>query len=184
MEALEGRWEEGFLFFHGKIQGLMKKRSVVEELFKSVNSSLAHSHKTLMVISKAEVDQRREEYDLRKSLQQETFDHKRVKEMIKNAELKINMIESKIKTGIFNQEEILNSRIRMRKQKSESSINGDPEDHPRTFKKKTPAPENLEEQVGVGKEGKGREEAKGRKSLDKREKLLMHFNSFSREIKI
>lgn len=46
----------------------------------------------MKVISKAEVDQRKEEYDLRMTLQNEKFDHKRVKEMIKTAEMKINMI--------------------------------------------------------------------------------------------
>lgn len=57
----------------------MKRRSVVEELFKSVNSSLSTSEKTMKVISKAEVDQRKEEYDLRMTLQNEKFDHKKVK---------------------------------------------------------------------------------------------------------
>lgn len=132
----------------------MKKRSVVEELFKSVNSSLSHSQKTMMAISKAEVEQRREEYDIRKSIQQETFDHKKVKEMIKNAELKINMIESKIKTGIFTQEEVLANRIKMRRLKSESSVNGDNEEQPRTFKKRVTT-ENMEEDFSETK-GKGK----------------------------
>jgi hypothetical protein len=57
----------------------MKKRSVVEELFKSVNSSLSTSEKTMMVISRAEGSQRREEYDLRMTLQNDKFDHSKVK---------------------------------------------------------------------------------------------------------
>ncbi len=81
----------------------MKKRSVVEELFKSVNSSLANNEKTMMAVSKAEIQQRREEYDIRMTIQNEKFDHKKVKEIIKATEMKINMIESKIKTGILTQ---------------------------------------------------------------------------------
>ena len=81
----------------------MKKRSVVEELFKSVNSSLANNEKTKMAVSKAEIQQRREEYDIRMTIQNEKFDHKKVKEIIKATEMKINMIESKIKTGILTQ---------------------------------------------------------------------------------
>jgi hypothetical protein len=96
----------------------LKRRSVVEELFKSVNSSLSQSEQTMKVISKAEVEQRREEYDLRMTLQNDKFDHKKVKEMIKTAEMKINMIESQIKTGIFSQEEKLAKRIKIRKMKS------------------------------------------------------------------
>ncbi len=81
----------------------MKKRSVVEELFKSVNSSLANNEKTMMAVSKAEIQQRREQYDIRMTIQNEKFDHKKVKEIIKATEMKINMIESKIKTGILTQ---------------------------------------------------------------------------------
>ncbi len=40
-------------------------------------------------------------------------------------EMKINMIESKIKTGILSQEETLANRIMMRKMKSEASVNND-----------------------------------------------------------
>jgi hypothetical protein len=37
------------------------------------------------------------------TIQNEKFDHKKVKEIIKATEMKINMIESKIKTGILTQ---------------------------------------------------------------------------------
>lgn len=52
------------------------------------------------------------------TLQNEKFDHFKVKEMIKNAEMKINMIESSMKTGIVSQEAILANRIKLRKLKS------------------------------------------------------------------
>jgi len=70
----------------------MKKRSVVEELFKSVNSSLSNCESTMQAVSKAEVIQRKEEYHLRKYLHNDKYDHGKVKEMIKNAEMKINII--------------------------------------------------------------------------------------------
>jgi hypothetical protein len=52
------------------------------------------------------------------TIQNEKFDHIKVKEMINNAEMRINMIESRMKTGIISQEEILANRIKMRKLKS------------------------------------------------------------------
>lgn len=68
--------------------------------------------------------------------------------MIKTAEMKINMIESKIKTGIFSQEEALAARIKIRKMKSESSQNGDDAEgvKERTFKKRVQT-ENSEDDL-------------------------------------
>lgn len=41
--------------------------------------------------------------------------------MIRNAEMRLNMIESKIKTGIVEQEDNLDRRIKLRRLKSQSS---------------------------------------------------------------
>ena len=59
------------------------------------------------------------------TFQNEKFDHKKVKEIIKATEMKINMIEGKIKTGILIQEQALANRIKLRKMRSQASINND-----------------------------------------------------------
>lgn len=58
------------------------------------------------------------------SLQTPTIGSHKVKELIKNAEMRINMIESKIQTGLLEQTDRLESRIKLRKMKSVSSIKG------------------------------------------------------------
>jgi len=50
-----------------------------------------------------------------------TKNRQKVKDLIKNAEMRLNMIESKIKTGIVEQEDNLNQRIKLRRMKSQSS---------------------------------------------------------------
>lgn len=62
--------------------------------------------------------------------------------MIKMTEMKINMIESQIKTGIMSQEEVLEKRIQMRKMRSEASINNDEKG------KKRIATDNIEDIFG------------------------------------
>lgn len=58
------------------------------------------------------------------SLQTPTIGSHKVKELIKNAEMRINMIESKIQTGLLEQTDRLENRIKLRKMKSVSSIKG------------------------------------------------------------
>lgn len=60
-------------------------------------------------------------------------------------EMKINMIESRIKTGILSQEEVLEKRIQMRKMRSEASINDDE----RVKIDKRNATENIEDAFGI-----------------------------------
>lgn len=50
-----------------------------------------------------------------------TQNRQKVKDMIRNAEMRLNMIESKIKTGIVEQEDNLDRRIKLRRLKSQSS---------------------------------------------------------------
>lgn len=87
------------------------------------------------------------------TFQNEKFDHRRVKEMIRATEMKINMIESRIKTGILSQEEVLERRIKMRKMRSEASLNNDAKGLPG----KGGAAENMEDIFGPSPQGKKEE---------------------------
>lgn len=72
----------------------------------------------MKAIKQAEINERREEYDLRMSLESPTLDRMRVKELIKTAEQRLNIIECRIKTNLLEQDYSLKDRIRLRKLKS------------------------------------------------------------------
>jgi hypothetical protein len=75
----------------------------------------------MKAIEKAEIKDRRDDYEMRLSFENPMGGRQRVQEILKNSELKLNMIESQIQTGIYIQNAQLDERIKARRLKSESS---------------------------------------------------------------
>lgn len=75
----------------------------------------------MTVIKQVEMKERRQKHDIMVNVEQPLVNRQKVKDIIKNAELRLNMIESRIQTGIIEQENTLSHRIKMRRLKSESS---------------------------------------------------------------
>jgi hypothetical protein len=65
----------------------------------------------MQAIAKVEIQERRDELELKVHIHNGNLDLRKVREIVQNAEIKLNMSQCRIKTGMLQQEHDLEARI-------------------------------------------------------------------------
>lgn len=113
VEALEGHEDQRFRFFSRKLQTLMLKKPVAEQLRSAANMPL-HA------LSPQRQQEKRQEHEIQLMYNQEVHERHRVRELVQNVEEKLKSYQGIVHRQIKKQEDQIRERIQLRKLKSDS----------------------------------------------------------------
>ena len=118
VEVLESKSDPRYKHFQTKIQNLVKKKILVEEMER--NAARKIEPEMLLEARRAELGEKKQDHNLQMYLNAEQVNRKKVKELVERAEHQGNKLKTQVEGTINNQDKNLQDRIQRRKMRSEA----------------------------------------------------------------
>ena len=118
VECLQSKSDDRYKYFNNKIQHLMKKKVVLEEM--NLKASKKLDSELLLQARKNQLNNKKQEYDMQMYLSSQQVNRKRVKEIVDIAQSKLKRFQTTIQSNINSQGKELEERIKRRKMRSEA----------------------------------------------------------------
>lgn len=115
MESLESKEDPRFKYFTRKLQSLLLRKSVADELRQAAN--ISSSNEYMMGPS----NEKRNEHEMQLYYFRDQSEKTKVQELVRSVETKLKSYEGIVSSQLAKQKDSILDRVKMRKQRSETS---------------------------------------------------------------
>jgi hypothetical protein len=102
---LESRSDQRYKYFNAKIQSLVKRRIILEEMQRATQKLVEND--LLKEAKKVELGEKKQDYNLQMYLNKDQVTSKKISEFVNTAETKIKKLETRVQGAMISQDKDL-----------------------------------------------------------------------------